>query len=211
MAEVRDTIVLRWLSVPALGRGEARKEVGRRGGKDEMAPLRSDGGETRSARGDVPAPVTLSSLLDEQLILCGMKARTKQEAIEELSSIVAEKEPGLDKETIIESVLARERECTTAMGRGCAFPHAKLAGLDRIIVALGRCEAGINFDALDGRPVNLIVFFVTGEVTSLTYLATLAAFASLSRDSKKLSVILSAKSPRQVMEAAESLEVTLDG
>ena len=176
-----------------------------------MVSSRSDRGETQGPKDEVPAPVKLSSLLDEQLIFCGMKARTKREAIEELSSHIAEVEPELDKEAIVESVLARERECTTAMGRGCAFPHAKLAGLERIIVALGKCEVGIDFDALDGEPVNFIVLFVTGKVTSLEYLATLAAFASLSRDPEKLSMMKNANSAHEIMGTADGLEVTLDG
>jgi len=176
-----------------------------------MASSGSDSGEPRGAKDEFPVPVKLSSFLDERLILYGMKARTKREAIEELSSIVAEMEPELDKGGIVKSVLARERDCTTAMGRGCAFPHGKLAGLDRVIVALGRCEAGIDFDALDGKPVNLIVLFVTGKVISLEYLAALAAFASLSRDPKKLSAILSAKTAREIMKAADELDVTFHG
>jgi len=176
-----------------------------------MVSLRSDGGGTQGAKEGVPAPVKLSSLLDEQLIFCELRARTKREAIEILSSHIAEVEPELNKEAIVESVLARERECTTAMGKGCAFPHAKLAGLERIIVALGKCKEGVDFDALDSEPVDFIVLFVTGEVTSLQYLATLAAFASLSRDPKRLAVIRNANSPREVMEAADGLEVSLDG
>jgi PTS system nitrogen regulatory IIA component len=167
-------------------------------GKVEMASSESDSGEPRGAKDEFPAPVKLSSFLDERLILCGMKARTKREAIEELSSIVAEMKPELDKEA-------------TAMGRGCAFPHGKVAGLDRVIVALGRCEAGIDFDALDGKPVNLIVLFLTGKVISLEYLAALAAFASLSRDPEKLSAILSAKTAREVMKAADEFDVTFHG
>ena len=185
--------------------------VGRLSGKDEMGSLISDSGDRRGVKNDVPAPVKLSSLINEHLILCGMRARTKQEAIDELSSLVAEIEPGLDRKAIVESVLARERECSTAMGRGCAFPHGKVAGLEQMIVAVGTSEIGVDFDALDGEPVNFIVLFLTGEVTTLKYLATLAAFASLTRDPKKLSVIMSAKSPREIMEAADGLDVTLNG
>jgi len=177
-----------------------------------MTSSGSGSGEPRGPKEECPAPpVKLSSFLDERLILCGMKARTKEGAIEELSSVVAEMKPELDKEAIVESVLARERECTTAMGRGCAFPHGKLDGLDRVIVALGRCEPGMDFDALDGKPVTLIVLFLTGNVISLEYLAALAAFASLSRHPNQLSAILSAKTAREIMKAADEFDVTFHG
>jgi PTS system nitrogen regulatory IIA component len=151
----------------------------------------------------------LASILDEGLILCGMKAHDKQEAIEELASFIAERRPGLGKEAIIESVVARERECTTAIGRGCAFPHGKMAGLDRIVVALGISEQGIDCDALDGARFYFVVFLLTGEVASLEYLATLAAFASLSREPEKMRAILDATCPREIIQAIDSFDINL--
>jgi mannitol/fructose-specific phosphotransferase system IIA component (Ntr-type) len=148
-------------------------------------------------------------MLDERLILCGMKARDKQEAIEELASLVVQNTPGLVKETVIESVLARERECTTAIGRTCAFPHGKIAGLDRMVVALGISNHGIECDAIDSKPVNFMVLILTGEVASLKYLATLAAFASLSREPEKMNAVLAAKSPREVIRVIERLDIAL--
>jgi len=168
----------------------------------------SDEGNDGSAK-SVGMPPKLSSILDERLILCGMKARRKQEAIEELAALIVQNEPDLSKESIVESVLARERECTTAIGRTCAFPHGKIAGLDRMIVALGISEHGIECDAIDLKPVNFMVLILTGEVASLEYLATLAAFASLSREQDKMDVVLAAKSPRELIEAVESLDINL--
>ncbi len=175
-----------------------------------MVQPRQDGNEANKdcAKG-VRTPTKLSSMLDERLILCGMKARHKREAIEELASLIAQNRPGLSRDAIIESVLARERECTTAIGRTCAFPHGKVAGLDGVIVALGISDHGIECDALDSKPVNFMVLLLTGEVASLKYLATLAAFASLSREQDKMDVVLAAKSPREVIEAIESLDIKL--
>jgi len=168
----------------------------------------SDDGNNDSAK-SVGMPKKLSSILDEKLILCGMKAHDKREAIQELASLIVQNKRGLSKEAIIESVLARERECTTAIGRTCAFPHGKIAGLDRMIVALGVSEHGIECDALDSKPVNFMVLILTGEVASLEYLATLAAFASLSREQDKMRMLLAAKSPREIIEAIEKLDINL--
>jgi len=139
-----------------------------------------------------------------------MKARTKHDAIDELSSLVAAREPKLGKDSIVKSVLDRERECTTAIGRGCAFPHATMPGLERMIVALGISETGIDFDSLDGAPVNFIVLILTAATASVEYLRTLAAFASLSRDPEKVAVILRAKSPADVLGAINSLGITVE-
>ena len=175
-----------------------------------MAPLRKGNhGQTKDSGSGVGAAIKLSSVLDDQLILCGMKARDKQEAIEELGAFIAERRTDLAKEAIIESVLARERECSTAIGRGCAFPHGKIAGLDRMVVALGISEPGIDCCALDGKPVNFVVLMLTGEVASLEYLATLAAFASLSREPDKMKVLLGATCPREIIQAIDSFDINL--
>ena len=171
---------------------------------------RGRSGQSHKSSGtDARTSIKLSSMLDERLILCGMKARDKQEAIEELASLVVQNTPGLVKETVIESVLARERECTTAIGRTCAFPHGKIAGLDRMVVALGISNHGIECDAIDSKPVNFMVLILTGEVASLKYLATLAAFASLSREPEKMNAVLAAKSPREVIRVIERLDIAL--
>jgi len=176
-----------------------------------MAPSRkcNDNKRIKNSGNGVRTTTKLSSILDEGLILCDMKARDKGEAIEELARFIAERRPGLSKEAIIESVLARERECTTAIGRRCAFPHGKIAGLDQMVVALGISEQGIDCDALDGAPVNFVVFMLTGEVASLEYLATLAAFASLSREPDKMQVLLGATCPREIIQAIDSFDINL--
>jgi PTS system nitrogen regulatory IIA component len=180
----------------------------RRGNAVPLKQGRNDEGSEGSGSG-VRAATKLSSILDEKLILCGMKARDKREAISELASLIVQTRPDLTEQAIIGSVLARERECTTAIGRRCAFPHGKIAGLDRMIVALGISEHGIDCDALDGIPVNFMVLILTGEVASLEYLATLAAFASLSREPEKLRVILDATCPREMMQAIDGFDINL--
>lgn len=164
---------------------------------------------TRDPCKEAPTGTKLSCIVEEGLILCGMRARAKREAVEELASFVAEKRPGVSKEAIVESVLAREQECTTAIGRKSAFPHGKIAGLENIVVAVGMSEAGVDFDAIDNVPVNFIVLILTSETATSEYLGTLAAFASLSRDPEKMAVILRAKSPAEVLKAIDSFDITI--
>jgi mannitol/fructose-specific phosphotransferase system IIA component (Ntr-type) len=176
-----------------------------------MVPVDQSGKPGKNQdRGEIaPATIKLSSILEEGLILCGMRARGKCEAVEELASFVAEKEPGVSKEAIVESVLARERACTTAIGRRSAFPHGEVAGLGKMIVAVGMSEAGVDFDAIDGLPVNFIVLIVTSETAASEYLGTLAAFASLSRDQDKMEVLLRAGSPAEVLRTIESFDIEI--
>lgn len=170
-------------------------------------PDQSDKAGDTSTEGHVG--MKLCSVLEEELILCGMRARTKREAIEELASFVAEKRPGVCKEVIVESVLARECVCTTAIGRRSAFPHGEVPGLEKMVVAVGLSESGVDFDAIDNLPVKFFVLILTSETSASEYLGTLAAFASLSRDLDKMAVLVRAKSPAEVLRTIEGFDIEI--
>ena len=63
------------------------------------------------------------------------------------------------------AILDREKLGSTAIGRGIAVPHARLAALDRVMMAFGHCPEGVEFHALDGAPVH-DVFLVMGPPDS---------------------------------------------
>jgi mannitol/fructose-specific phosphotransferase system IIA component (Ntr-type) len=170
---------------------------------------KKESNQTQDPHKGVSAGIKLSSIIEQELILCGMKARTKRDAVEELSSFVVDRKPELSKEAIVESVLVRERECTTAIGRKSAFPHGKIAGLQDMVVAIGISEVGVDFDAIDNAPVNFIVLILTAETATGEYLGTLAALASLSRDAEKMAVLLRAKSPAEVLKTIDSFDIMI--
>lgn len=65
-------------------------------------------------------------------------------------------------EGIVRSIVTRERtRGTTGFGKGVAVPHAKVEGLSRIVAAVGRSSAGVDFASLDGQPVHIVFLIVS--------------------------------------------------
>ena len=63
---------------------------------------------------------------------------------------------GLDERAIFEALLQRERLGSTGIGDGIAIPHGKLPELDRLFGLVARLEKPIDFEALDGQPVDIL-------------------------------------------------------
>ncbi len=77
------------------------------------------------------------------------------------------------------AVLKRERLGSTAIGRGVAVPHARLDGLDGVLVAFGRSNAGVAFSALDGGPVHHVFLVVAGRDCANEYLSLMQRVSRL--------------------------------
>jgi mannitol/fructose-specific phosphotransferase system IIA component (Ntr-type) len=102
----------------------------------------------------------LTDYLSARAFLHPLHAHDRQEAIAALSRVMRPP-PGLTTDTITAAVLERERLMPTGLGNGVALPHAHIAGLPGPLVAVGLSTAGIDFDAADGKPAQLIFLLLT--------------------------------------------------
>jgi mannitol/fructose-specific phosphotransferase system IIA component (Ntr-type) len=104
--------------------------------------------------------VKLSTLLPSAQVRVPLAARTKEEAIEELLSLLPLPDDAT-RRTVRESVLARERELSTGIGRGVAIPHGKTPAVPRHVLAFGVSSQPIDFGAVDGVPCRLFLLCVS--------------------------------------------------
>jgi PTS system nitrogen regulatory IIA component len=88
----------------------------------------------------------------------------------------------LDRAEVLAKIGAREQLGSTGFGRGVAIPHARVAGVSRPVAALLRLEAPVAFDAVDGRPVDLVFGLLSPEHAGAAHLHALAAISRLMRD-----------------------------
>lgn len=102
----------------------------------------------------------LSDILTDQHYIPRLEARTAKEAIHVLSERAATL-CDLDAQTIEEAVWKREMIVRTGIGQGIAVPHARLEGLSKPMVIVGRDYEGLDFDAPDGRPAVLVNLLLT--------------------------------------------------
>jgi PTS system nitrogen regulatory IIA component len=125
----------------------------------------------------------LNDLLAAHAVLPALKAKNKKQALQELAALVAA-ECGRGEREIFETLWHRERLGSTGVGRGVAIPHGKLAKLDRLVGLFARLEKPIDFEALDGGPVDLIFLLLAPEGAGADHLKALARIARLLRDEK---------------------------
>ncbi|MGD0540365.1 MAG: PTS sugar transporter subunit IIA [Tepidisphaeraceae bacterium] len=98
----------------------------------------------------------LTEILKPQNILVPMQAKTKNEAIGELVALLAKNGEIQDAKAVLDAVLERETTRTTGIGNGLAIPHGKCGGTNQLVMAIGKLNAPIDFQSIDGRPVSLI-------------------------------------------------------
>ena len=122
----------------------------------------------------------LGDLIRPGAILPSVKAMSKRQVFQELAAKGA-KITGLDERQIFETLLDREKLGSTGIGDGIAIPHGKLAGVDRIHGAMARLSQPIDFESLDGQPVDLVFLLLAPEDAGADHLKALARIARVLR------------------------------
>ena len=125
--------------------------------------------------------MTLTDLIAPNAVIPALKANNKKQAIQELAARAAEL-TGQSEKTILEILLQREKLGSTAVGNGVAIPHGKLPKLGRLFGLFARLERGVDFEALDGQPVDLCFLLLAPEAAGADHLKALARVARLLRD-----------------------------
>jgi fructose PTS system EIIBC or EIIC component len=141
----------------------------------------------------------ITDLLTKETIILHLKAKTKEEVINELVAKLQEAGVLHDAQAFKEAIFAREAQSTTGVGDGIAIPHAKTAAVKRPAVAFGRSESGIDYDALDGKPSRLFFMIAAPEGANNTHLEALARLSSMLMDSSFRARIESASNEEEII------------
>jgi len=127
----------------------------------------------------------LSDIMVFDAIVPELKATTRDEAIRELveSLAAAGAVPKKNVEEVTKVVLQREAQATTGIGKGVALPHAKLKGIKKPIGTIGRSSEGIDFSALDSKPVYSVILLLSNPDDPDEHLQAMEAiFKHVQRD-----------------------------
>ena len=125
--------------------------------------------------------MTITDLVAPEAILPALKVNSKKQALQELAARAANL-TGQNERAIFEVLLQREKLGTTAVGYGVAIPHGKLPKLTKMFGLFARLDRPIDFEALDGQPVDLIFLLLAPEGAGADHLKALARVARLLRD-----------------------------
>lgn len=125
--------------------------------------------------------MTLDDLIDAQSVLANVKAQNKKQVLQDLAQALASR-VAIDHRIIFETLLTREKLGSTGIGQGIAIPHGKIATLTRVYGLFAKLAAPIDFDSVDGQPVDLIFVLLAPSHAGADHLKALARISRLLRD-----------------------------
>jgi len=133
----------------------------------------------------------ISELISLSAVIPSLNVTSKKQALQEIAKRAAElsKQP---QKNVLEALREREQLGTTSVGRGVAIPHGKLPDLDRVYGLFVRLEIPINFDGIDGLPVDILFALLAPATAGADHLRALAQVSCLLRDHKACEKIRSA-------------------
>ena len=142
----------------------------------------------------------ISDLLSPETIIPDLKATSKKQVLQELSSY-ASVQLGIEDRAILDVLLERERLGSTGVGEGVAIPHGKLLQLDRLYLLFARLSRPIPFDSYDNHPVDLMFLLLTPENAGGDHLTALAKVSRLLKDQKLCSLLRGSENAETIYSA----------
>jgi mannitol/fructose-specific phosphotransferase system IIA component (Ntr-type) len=151
----------------------------------------------------------LTEILKPQNIKVPLEATVKTGAIGELVELLAANGELTDPKKVLEAVLDRESTRTTGIGNGLAIPHGKCTGTDHLVMAIGRPATPIDFQAIDGRPVNLIWLLSSPPDKTGPHIHALARISRLMTIDRFRQALTLAKTPQEIFDSIVAQENAL--
>ena len=148
----------------------------------------------------------LTEFISPQLIKLELSSTQKVDAIKELIDLLDKAGFLTDADAFLKSVLEREKVGSTGIGKGIAIPHSRTATVREVVVAVGRSKEGIEFEALDSRPVHLIFLIAAPIESGGLYLKALARLSRLLRYQEFRNELMEAKSAEEIIKIISSEE-----
>jgi len=148
----------------------------------------------------------LSKFTEEDLITFELKSNGKEAVIEELVDLAAKSKLVRDRDELLKDILERERLVTTGVGYGVAFPHAKTKAGKGIVIAFGRSDKGLDFEAMDKKPVHMFFLIAAPEDAIGAHLNVMARLSFLMKSEENRRKLMDVKSPGELLTILDSVE-----
>ncbi|PDH33034.1 MAG: PTS IIA-like nitrogen-regulatory protein PtsN [OM182 bacterium MED-G28] len=145
----------------------------------------------------------LKDFLTRDRCYCRIEGVSKKRLLENISKLLSKQFSNLDDNEIFNAIMAREQLGSTGLGNGIAVPHCRVPHCETIIGALITLENAIDFDAIDGKKVDLIFLLIVPEEKTDDHIKALGGLAELFNDPNFCSTI------RQAQNSSDLYKVTL--
>jgi fructose-specific phosphotransferase system IIA component len=148
----------------------------------------------------------LSKFSSEELVTFELKSDNKNDVIGELVELASHSSLVKDKDELLRDVLERENLVTTGVGYGVAFPHAKTRATKGIVIAFGRSDDGIEFDAMDKKPVHLYFLIAAPEDAIGAHLNVMARLSFIMKSEENRQKLMEVQSPGELLQLLDTVE-----
>lgn len=148
----------------------------------------------------------LSKFCDENLITFDLKSTTKDAVIEELVDLASASQLVKDRDELLRDILNRESMVTTGIGYGVAFPHAKTKATKGIVITFGRSQNGIDFEAMDKKPVFVFFLIAAPEDAIGAHLNVMARLSYIMKSEENRQSLMTVSSPGELLSILDSVE-----
>lgn len=150
--------------------------------------------------------MNIADFLTPEHTRCDVPGVSKKRVLEYLSGFLHDDRQfaSLEEDTIYHNLLERERLGSTGIGSGVAIPHCRVTGCSQITGVLLKLSDSIDFDAIDGKPVDLIFALIVPEEQNDNHLKALAAIAELLQSDDSREQLRGASSSQALYELAIS-------
>lgn len=139
----------------------------------------------------------ISEILSLSNVITDVKADDKRQLLQQLAALAA-KEAKADARMVTDSVWERENLGSTGYGGGTAFPHARIDGINGVVGVFARLSAPVEFDAVDGKPVDLVFLLISPENSGADHLTALAMVSRVLKDADTCEKLRQARNKEEI-------------
>jgi len=142
----------------------------------------------------------LETILPPERVLYDVPGGSKKRVLEFFSTFIAQNTPSLDSQEVFSRLIGRERLGSTGIGNGVAIPHARSPHCSTPIASFLKLAEPVDFDAIDGDPVDLVFVLLVPEKADDTHLALLGQVATIMNDAATRQQLRNVSSQRALLE-----------
>jgi PTS system nitrogen regulatory IIA component len=146
----------------------------------------------------------IKDVLDEKMMVFDLKAKTKEEVLEELVKILKKNDVVEDERGFLEVVKKREEEFSTGIGYGVAIPHGKSNLVKKPAIVFGKSRQGIDYNSMDGKPAHLFFLIAVPDNSNELHLKVLADLSRALMHKEVREALEKASTPEEVIRAFEN-------
>jgi PTS system nitrogen regulatory IIA component len=143
----------------------------------------------------------LDQIFKTEFLLENLASGNKKDVLGELIDVMIKNGLKINSVKAIDVLLQREKLGSTGIGEGVAIPHGKVPDLQDLVVAFGRSKKGIDFDAIDGKPVHLFFLLLAPENSTGQHLKALAKISKMLKTPNFRKTLLEAQSRNDLFKA----------